>query len=354
MPNAYVLMTAMPPTKGHINLMEFASDLVTPLGGKTIVIVCTQPHEPWPSERYLAVVDAAARHSRWYTKGDITVLWLNQTLEQNPDAPGFWDMWVKIMRDRGFKDGDFCVTSEPYGATMAKLLNGVFMPYDPKRELYYTKATAIRENPAKYFADIAPEFQQHIRQTVTFFGAESTGKTTLSEEMSYRLNGHWLFEWARPYLETAENVITVDSMTAIWRGQAAIQKHGQRMLDKPWVVQDTDLFSTVGYWQFPHWQDTLGPVPDGLIKDAIDLKSDLYIITKSNIPFEKDPLRYKSDEGVREGSDEYWIGVAEQYGLNYVVLESASFEARVREAWEVMEEHWDTIASKITYDRMGY
>jgi NadR type nicotinamide-nucleotide adenylyltransferase len=346
-------MTAMPPTKGHINLMEFAADLVFPLNGRVTVIVCTQPHEPWPVQRYLAVLDAAKRHSRWYQTADIDVKWLNRALEQNPEAPGFWDMWVEIMTGYGFKPGDFCVTSEPYGATMAELLNGVFMPYDPQRELYYTKATDIRGNPAKFFADIAPEFQIHLRQTVTFFGAESTGKTTLSREMSYDANGHWLFEYARPYLETAENVITPESMTAIWRGQAAIQKHGQRMLDKPWVVQDTDLFTTVGYWQFPHWQDTLGPVPEGLINDAVDLKSNLYIITPSNIPLEVDPLRYKSDVGEREGSDEYWINVAEQYDLNYHVLVSSHKVDRIYEAKFIMEQHWAKVAETIVYDRMG-
>lgn len=348
MPNAYVLMTAMPPTKGHVHLIEFAADLARQAGGSTRVIVCTQPDEPYTYERWFSL----AKHFRYHE--DVIVYQLYRPIEQNPEVPGFWDMWVDIMHEFGFQPGDMCVTSEPYGKTMARLLDGHFMPYDPQRELYYTKATDIREQPEKYFHDIAHTFQPFVRQTVTIFGAESTGKTTLSKELSYRMNGHWLFEWARPYLETAENVITVDSMTDIWQGQRAIQAHGARMLDKPWVIQDTDLFSTVGYWNFPHWQDTLGPVPDGLIKDAIDLKSDLYLITKSNIPFEKDPLRYKSDEGVREGSDDYWIGIAKQYNLNYIVIEPSDFDARVAEAVEFMGRHFDGIADQLEYDRQGY
>lgn len=341
--NAFVLMTALPPTKGHLNLIQFAADLVQPLGGIAHVLVCTQPDEPFAIERYRAV-----RHAFKDNYG-VKVHHLHRELEQNSKAPGFWEMWDEIMWSYGFKPGDFAVTSEPYGKTLADRLDGVFMPYDPNRELYYTKATQIRDNPAKYFHDIAHTFQHNLIQTVTLFGAESTGKTTISNKVSYEANGHWLFEYARPYLETAENVITRESMTAIWRGQAAIQRHGQRMLDKPWVVQDTDLFSTVGYWEFPHWQRELGPVPDGLIKDAIDLKSNLYLIPKSNIPFEKDPLRYGGD--VREGSDEYWIDVAKRYALNYRIITEKDPQKRIAQALDYMAIHFDKRAARITYER---
>lgn len=348
MTNVWTLMTAMPPTKGHINLIEFAADIADNVGGFANVVVCTQPDEPFAYERWAAIADHFADHY------GVKVHHLHETLEQNPAAPGFWDMWVDIMTKRFWMvPNDIFVTSEPYGKTMAELTKTVFMPYDPNRELYYTRATNIRNSPAKYFSDIAHTFQPYIRQTVTLFGAESTGKTTLSKELAEDVNGHWLFEYARPYLETAENVITTDSMRAIWRGQAAIQRHGQRMLDKPWVVQDTDLFSTIGYWQFPHWQDTLGPVPEALIRDAVDLKSDLYLIPKSNIPFEKDPLRYRSDEGVREGSDEYWIGIAEKYGLNYEVIGYTDRLDRRVNANDLLENHFAKITTRITYDRKG-
>lgn len=349
MPNVWTLMTAMPPTKGHLNLAQFALDLAADTNSTAHVIVCTQPEEPYAHERWHAI--------REHFNGDprIRVLRLHRKLEQNPAAPGFWDMWVEIMQQHFWmKPGDIFTSSELYGATMAEKTGTIFMPYDPQRELYYTKATNIRDNPAKYFHDIAPEFQKNIRQTVTFFGAESTGKTTLSHKISYDANGHWLFEYARPYLETVGPEINVDSMTAIWRGQAAIQRHGYDLLDKPWVIQDTDLFSTVGYWNFPHWKEHLGPVPEGLIKDALRLKSDLYIIPRSNIPFEKDPIRYKSDEGVREGSDEYWIGIAEQYGLNYKIVTASDYQLRQAQAMDFMDNHWEQVSRPLVYDRKGY
>lgn len=348
MTTAWVLMTAMPPTKGHLNLIKFAAYLQEVDNVK--VIVCTQPDEPYAGARWGSISEAASRIS--LVQDYIHVEMLHRELEQNPAVEGFWPMWDNIMLGYGAKPGDYYVTSEPYGATLAERLGGVFVPYDPARELYYTKATNIRGNLIDYFADILPEFQHNLRTTVTVFGAESTGKTTLSKELAADLNGHWLFEYARPYLELVGPEINVKSMEAIWRGQYATQRHALQMYDKPFVIQDTDLFSTVGYWAQPHWEADLGPVPQKLVNDAIRTKSDLYIITKSNIPFEEDPIRYGGDR--RESDDNYWIALAEKYKLNYIVLESSMRDRRLHYASTACKLAAWKKAQSIAYDRGGF
>lgn len=165
---------------------------------------------------------------------------------------------------------------------------------------------------------------------VTIFGAESTGKTTLSKQLAIALDAQWLYEFARPYLELTSAPIDIDSMTAIWHGQQVIQT----MKQNGTVIQDTDLFSTVGYWQFPHWHSRLGDCPARLISSAKQLRSDLYIITPSNIPFEQDQLRYGGT--VREGSDNYWIATCKRYHLPFVVLTASGEQARLQEALVVV------------------
>jgi HTH-type transcriptional repressor of NAD biosynthesis genes len=347
MTTAFVLMTAMPPTIGHLHLIQFANELAP----RTRVLVTTQPSEPFANERWWAVREATEYMNRGDFIPHVVIEHFHKELEQDPSAPGFWETWDDIMWQQGFKSGDIVVSSEPYGQTLADRLGGIFMPYDPNRELYYTKATNIRNDPKKYFADILPEFQRHLVSTVTFFGAESTGKTTLSDEVSRVYNGHWLFEWARPYLETVGNDITVESMTRIWKGQAAIQEHARTWPNKPYIIQDTDLFSTVGYWEQPHWADVLGERPEGLLKDAQAMKSDLYVITQSNIPFERDGLRYGIDK--RESPDQYWIDLAEREGLNYIVLKSDSPTGRMAELINPMNELWKSKADALFFDRKG-
>lgn len=344
MSNTFTLMTAMPPTKGHLALIKFAAGL----GQHTIVIVATQPSEPMVLERYFAVLDAVRNAGM----RDVEVRHYNKQLPQDPETSGFWDIWKNIMLVQGMRPGDTFVSSEPYGATMAKVMDSIFIPYDPHRELVHTKATLVRDHTLENFAMMIPEFQEKIRTTVTIFGAESTGKTTLSKELAEFLPAHWLYEWARPYLDLCGPFATYDNMIGIWRGQLAAQRLAQTWEDKAFIVQDTDLFSTIGYWEQPHWQKDLGPVPEGLIADAKANESDLYIITKSNIPFEKDPLRYGGDH--RESPDDYWIGVAEKYGLKYRVVEESQLQQRIARATGYIKQAARPRTQMLEYDRGGF
>lgn len=351
---AFVLLTAMPPTTGHLQLVQFAA-MLDGHNGNVNVLLNTQPDEPFPFERRDALRSAFDRCGLAHVR----LAHLHETQEQDPSAPGFWPMWRGIMKSIGMKPGDYIVASEPYGKRLAAETGGVFFPYDVDRSINAAKATEIRRSPLFYFDRILPEFRSYLRTTVTVFGAESCGKTTLSRALANRLDSPWLFEYARPYLEQTENRIDVDSMSNIWMGQAALQRHGQRSFDRPFVIQDTDLFTTYGYWNLcehsqgslPTWSG-LGAPPQRLVSEAVALKSDLYLVVKSNIPFEEDPLRYGS--GQREGDDAYWLDICDQFGLPLHVIEAADPLAREFEACEAI---FDCAAKKLGglwYDRGGF
>lgn len=343
MKKAFVLMTAMPPTTGHLQLVQFANRLAD----KVTVLLCTQPFEPMPTERV-----AAFREAIYNNRMDgVTLKHYAKAIPQDPKTEGFWEMWQTILHDHGLRPGDYIVASEKYGQKLAELTDTEFFPYDLGRDLNPAKATPVRDDPAEHFSDIIPEFRKYLTTRVTIFGAESTGKTTLSRQLAEKLNTHWIFEYARPYLENTINEITIRSMEGIWKGQRALQTQQSELATKPCIVQDTDLFSTVGYWQFPHWQQTLGSCPSALIDDAQRLQSDLYIVTRSNIPFEQDPLRYGGD--TREGSDEYWIQVCERYHLPYIVLESSDSHERLETAFNAVQHCMQQKFSMLSYDRHG-
>lgn len=340
MDTAFVVMTALPPTTGHLQLIQFASRIAR----SVVVIVSTQPSEPYPLERYEAIRDAC-------NSLRASVYHYNFEMEQDPETPGFREMWADIYRWYGCGEGDYIVASETYGKWLAEMTGASFFPYDIDRTLNSVKATTIRNDPLDWFDFIIPEFRKYIQTRVTIFGSESTGKTTLARELRGMFYSEWLFEYARPYLENNSTEITMDAMTAIWMGQRALQEQGS-VLDAPILIQDTDLFSTVGYWNIPHWQDKLGSAPAALVADALRLKSDLYIITRSNIPFEEDPLRYGGD--VRETDDQYWIDLCEQYGLNYVVLDSIGLDVRLLEAGNLIYPMVTARLNSIQHDRQGH
>lgn len=337
MTRAYVLMTAMPPTRGHLHLIQFAARIAD----SAEVILATQPDEPYVFERLDAL--------REVTKDmNVNIHHIHKTLPQEPEGAGdskFWDMWLDFLHMFGLTSDDFIVASESYGLDLARISGATFMPYDVGREIYYSKATDVRNNPRDNFDQVLPEFQPTLRQRVTIFGAESCGKTTLTKEIAPLMNGHWLFEYARPYLETVITEANDESMHAIWRGQRALQLASQEFLNRPFIFQDTDLFSTVGYWDF-----SLGDTPQQLVADALADQSDLYIICPSNIPFEPDPIRFGGDR--RESDDQFWIDLCEKHGLNYMVLTESGRDERRNEARAAIEAHYDKNVH-IGYKRSG-
>lgn len=337
-------MTAMPPTMGHLKLVQFARILAD---GEVIVIFSTQPDEPMSNERASSFKNAIKHNGLL----NVRIEHRREKIEQDPSKPGFWDMWKSIMFEYGITKNDYIVASEPYGQKLAEITGAQFFPYDIDRTITKVKATPIRNNPIDHFSEMIPEFRPYLRTTVTVFGAESTGKTTLSKMIAKEMNSSWIFEYARPYLENTVNEITIRSMTSIWKGQAALQRHIENISDSSIIIQDTDLFSTVGYWEFPHWQKKLKSCPIDLIQDAIELKSDLYIVTQSNIPFEKDPLRYGGNK--REGSDKYWINICEKYELPYVLLDDADPEVRLTKAKREITKIVNKKVKLIAYDRRG-
>lgn len=339
MTNALILMKAMPPTKGHVRLLEWASFIADEVS----VLIDTRHDEPMIDER----VDAL--HTIAHNIGRNISIDHRYVETQDPQDEKFWAEWDEVLYT--YHGSDFVMASESYGQVVADKIGARFLPYDPKRELYWTKAEQIRQYPDLHFDQIAREFQEYLRTTVTIFGAESTGKTTLSKNLARTgINYGWAFEYARPYLETVGSDIDLKAMEEIWAGQLALQRQ-TRNWENPVIIQDTDLFSTVGYWAQPHWAEALGPVPQDLITDAYWLKSDLYIICPSNIPFEQDSIRY--GDGQRESPDEFWIDIAKQHGLNYKVLEYADLYSREQEAYaHVLDASWKKLR-KISYDRKG-
>lgn len=320
-PYAYVLMTAMPPTWGHLDLIRFAAQL----SGQVVVIVCTQPGEPYPRERVEAINDTTR------SLGVVRVAHVHRTLPQEPEGhEGFWDLWAEILHSEGFEAGDYIVASETYGQTLAAHVDGRFMPYDLDRQIRYTKATDVRYDPVAYWDDMLPQFRRLFQKRVTLFGAESTGKTTTTRELARHYGARWIFEWWRPYAELVGPEVTVEKMHACWHGQSALQDAVGDGYDGRILFQDTDLFSTVGYWEM--WQPE--SMPAGLLAAARARKSDLYLILSSDIPFAADPLRLGGDR--RETTDQYWIDLCVREGLPYAVVSEVGYE-RELEALEILD-----------------
>lgn len=352
-----VLMTALPPTKGHIQLIKFAAEYMRTIGSSLHVIVSSRDSiEPMDGETRRRLIYEEIDQP-WYRANIITYVHQDDDAPQNPPVDGdvepFWEYWCNVVKTFvPFDEYDPIVdmtkpilfASEQYGLEFAKRLGAEFVPFDINREVVDAKATRFREDPIENFTMLPFSVQKYYQKTVTIFGAESVGKTTLAKSLCDGEFGPWQFvpEWARTYLESVGPEITPEKMSTIARGQHALQKSAKQIVDKTVIIQDTDLLSTIGYYRIFAAQkagvdpDTIGAVEPRWVKYLFEqTKSDLYIVPPSNIPFVPDWLRYGGDK--RESTDQFWINLLEEYDCNYWALRSPNRNGRRWDCADVIE-----------------
>jgi nicotinamide riboside kinase len=151
----------------------------------------------------------------------------------------------------------------------------------------------------------------------------------MAKRLARDMNGTFVPEWAREYLETVGVETTDDRMYDIVHGQAALQGAAAGVQNRPWIFQDTDLLSTIGYYH----------IYGGAIRQPKDLqdcqslfdrrKSDMYIVMNDRIPFEEDQLRYGGDK--RESSKQFWIDLLEKNNCKYYVVKETDHEKQFEE-----------------------
>ncbi len=152
---------------------------------------------------------------------------------------------------------------------------------------------------------------------VVLFGPESTGKTTLSEQLARYYNTVWVPEYARQYLQNKWNdqrkTCGPHDLLPIAEGQMQLENDlAKKATDI--LICDTDLLETKVYSEAYY----LGHCDPQLDKYALQNNYDLYLLTYIDIPWEKDDLRDKPDE--REKMFLYFKDTLIKYNKNFIVL----------------------------------
>lgn len=338
--HAIILMTALLPTTGHADIIEFSKNIPNTT---THILINGRTFEPLSGElRKLAILE--------FFNNEIDVrLSMKDNAPQNPDEMkvGFWEWWKEEINENfpEVERWDYVVASETYGEKVAECLNAQFLPYDIERTNNTVKSTDVRNDLWNQWDNILPVVRENLMLKTVMFGQESVGKTTLSKAVAEDLNSRWLVEWARPYLETMGEELSLQKMSNIHQGQAALQKTFFKKASSPILILDTDLFSTIGYYRIMGEE-----VPSSLIEDANRLSSDFYYILPDDIPLIKDPLRYGGDK--RESNKNFWINILEEFNQEYVIVPSCSVQQK--EEWisdHIKQRFSDRIKNIVDFQR---
>ena len=130
---------------------------------------------------------------------------------------------------------------------------------------------------------------------VVIFGPESTGKTTLAQQLAEHYQTLWVPEYAREYLQEKwdreKKTCEPKDLVPIAEGQIKLENEYARQTDTV-LICDTDLLETKVYSEAYY----VGSCDPELAEYALKNSYDLYLLTYIDTPWIPDDLRDKPNE----------------------------------------------------------
>ncbi|MFT5619050.1 MAG: HTH-type transcriptional repressor of NAD biosynthesis genes [Arenicella sp.] len=315
-----ILGKFMPIHKGHQSLIEFGRQNCDRL----IVLICALKTEPiagklrldWVNELYSEV-------------SEITVEYTEVELPEAPySSRSVSKAWADYLSQQ-FPQVNLVFSSEKYGDYLAEYMETEHLMFDEARNQTPISATAIRENPFQNWDFIPKPVRPFYVKKICIYGAESVGKSTLTERLATHFNTAFVPEMAREVIGATEDCDFADMMRIAKSHAKEIQK--QTPTANKLLFVDTDLLITKVYSEylfgktpnFPNW-----------IEKANEF--DLHLYLTPNTPYEQDGTRL--GEHTRDELDGKFLTALEESGFPFLRIESANWESRFEEAISKVEE----------------
>lgn len=133
---------------------------------------------------------------------------------------------------------------------------------------------------------------------IVIIGPESTGKSTLCEDLAHYYNTEWVPEYAREFLLTNGNTYTYETLLTIAKGQTALEDEICSRLPAQGsqiVFIDTDMYVMKVWSEF-----VFAKCHQWIIDQIVERNYDLYLLCNTDLPWTKDELREYPDLETRE------------------------------------------------------
>ncbi len=312
-----VLGKFMPLHRGHEALLFFAQGQVDRL----YVVVDHIPDAWVPAED----------RCRWIaeTVPDAVVLHLPEPNPQDPaHHPQFWDIWRESLTALLPEKIDTVIASEYYGARLAQELAATFVAFDIARAAVPVSATMIRRNIYTHWHLLAAAARRDYTLKICVFGPESTGKSTLTQQLAAHYQTVGIPEFARQVIEGQKN-ITLEDMPLIAQGQQSLIKQGLDTANRL-LFTDTDALSTTIWtrWLFSCSHDSVDAA-------ARAQPCDFYLLLAPDLPWIADDVRYFEGRGQAFFDD--CRATLENHGRPYAVI-GGQGETRLQAAIKAVDQ----------------
>jgi NadR type nicotinamide-nucleotide adenylyltransferase len=179
-------------------------------------------------------------------------------------------------------------TSESYGPAYARHLGARHVTVDPDRTRYPISGTAVRADPWAAADFLAPCVRAWFVQRICVLGAESTGTTTLCENLAHHYGVDWVPEYGRTFCADNGGLDIrwrSEHFEHIARQQLAAEDAAARSATRL-LICDTDALAT-SIWH----ERYLGRRSIALDRLAASRSYATYLLTSDDIPFVQDGTR---------------------------------------------------------------
>lgn len=168
----------------------------------------------------------------------------------------------------------------------------------------------------KALPDNLTQITPNTVKTVTILGAESTGKTTLCQDLAAAFNSPFVFEFMREYLQKKwddlQLTCTWEDLLPIAQGQIALENRQAEVAAQSggYLFCDTCLFELMvyAYWYY-------GDCPKLLETAALSHHYDLVLLTCVDIPWVADDLRDSPNE--RGAIRDFFVKMLNRYQIPF-------------------------------------
>jgi NadR type nicotinamide-nucleotide adenylyltransferase len=134
-----------------------------------------------------------------------------------------------------------------------------------------------------------------LPKKIVVIGPESTGKSTLCEQLAAHHKTEWVPEFARKYLLELGRPYTYDDLLIIARGQLEQEDRIYTTLKSPLLFIDTDMYVMKVWCEF-----VFGKCHSFILDEIVKRKYDLYLLCNTDLPWVADELREYPDLESRE------------------------------------------------------
>lgn len=168
---------------------------------------------------------------------------------------------------------------------------------------------------------------------IVLIGAESTGKTELSEYLSQKFNTVWVPEYAREYIENLKRPYYYDDVEYIANKQIELENTYCQKANKI-LFYDTYLIITKIWFKL-----VFNKIPDWIDEKIKNSKIDLFLLCNNDIPWVFDPVRENGGK-MRNKLFEIYENELNQYKFNYKIIDGIGDE-RFRNAYNHVNKFLD-------------